>query len=479
MKKDGYITVYLALTMAILLSLIVTLIEGIRIQTIRFQTECVMDIGLNSIFAEYNRQALKQYGLLLLDTSYGYENPSDEKVKSKLLQYMNMNFDAPGKGNIAGYKDLTAIHADNANFSQVSYASDCKGSVLTYQIIQYMKEKNGMALLDQYCPDLDLVKDGEGIYEELENRRHENNGIIESIINMLNAQLQEGEDEISIDNPADYVDGMRSHSILDYVVSDVNQISRKGIDLSKYISHRKTEEGSGLWEEQESPDGFIDKRLYHRYLFEKCGYYQREKENSLLSYQLEYLLYGKNRDDKNLQKFAEGIFKIRYAINAAYLFSNPEKMMQAEELAAVVTSAIMHPELTEAVKISILFAWIYAESIQDVKIIFDGKKAARGKDDTSWNVPLSELLTFTAHLNEYHDVPDGTGYDDYLSAFLFIKNKEDVRMHFMDIMEMDIKKTTGNENFALDHCVYQLEAGVNVSSRYGYGCRITRRYSYE
>ena len=60
MKKEGYITVYLSLTVAVMLSFIVTLIEGIRVQTIRFQTECVMDMGITSIFAEYNRELLKQ-----------------------------------------------------------------------------------------------------------------------------------------------------------------------------------------------------------------------------------------------------------------------------------------------------------------------------------------------------------------------------------------------------------------------------------
>ena len=59
-KKAGYITVYLSLSLLIILSFIFTLIEGIRMQTIRFQTECVMDMGLNSIFAEYNRELLEQ-----------------------------------------------------------------------------------------------------------------------------------------------------------------------------------------------------------------------------------------------------------------------------------------------------------------------------------------------------------------------------------------------------------------------------------
>ena len=147
-QKEGYITVYLSLSLLVMLSLIFTLIEGIRMQTIRFQTECVMDIGLNSIFAEYHRELLDQYDLFAIDTTYGYEQADEERTESHLLQYMNMNFIAPGKDRIPGYKDLTGVHADNASLSDMAYLSDGKGMVLKYQIIQYMNEKTGLSLVD-------------------------------------------------------------------------------------------------------------------------------------------------------------------------------------------------------------------------------------------------------------------------------------------------------------------------------------------
>ena len=73
MKKDknGYITLYLTLILGILLSLVFILLEGIRNKTMRTETESVMDIGLYSVFGEYNRQLLEQYDLFFIDTSYG------------------------------------------------------------------------------------------------------------------------------------------------------------------------------------------------------------------------------------------------------------------------------------------------------------------------------------------------------------------------------------------------------------------------
>jgi len=478
MKKDGYITVYLALTITVMLCFIVTIIEGIRVQTIRFQTECVMDMGLTSIFAEYNRELLKQYGLLAIDTSYGYADVSEERVKSHLLQYMNMNFIAPGQNGIPNYKDLTALHADNAEFSKVSYLSDYSGEVLYYQIIQYMKEQTGVSFVEGIVP-INPNSNENSKYSQLENKWKSNHGKIDSILKKLNKERSEEEKEISIDNPADQIKGMKSSSLLDFAVADNSSILRNRISSSKYISRRSYTEGYGLWETQAVSGGIRNKMLFQQYLFDKCGFYGNIKENAALGYQLEYLLYGKDNDMENLNAFAKQVFKIRYVINAAYLFSSGSKINEAAAMAAAVTAGIGNPTLTEAVKMTILFAWCYAESIQDLRILFDGKKAADIKTDGTWNIPLSELLMFTSTLDSYHEAENGKNYKDYLAEFLFMKDEITKRMRLMDVMEMDIQRTSGNQYFQMNTCVYQLMAEVNVSSKYGYGYSITRDYSYE
>lgn len=476
-EKEGYITIYLSLSLLIMLSLIFTLIEGIRMQTIRFQTECVMDIGLNSIFAEYHRELLEQYGMLAIDTTYGYEKADENRTESHLLQYMNMNFTAPGSNRIPGYKDLTAIQADNADLSRVAYLSDESGMILKYQIIQCMKENTGLSYVDSFIQD-DLGEVEEE-FSMLESERKNSHDIIDKILEMLNETREENGEEISIDNPADHVDGMRAGSVLSLAVKDSGSLSRNQVNLSTYISHRSYREGCGLWEEQALPDGLLNRVLFQKYLFEKCGYYQEIKEQGTLAYQLEYLLYGKNSDMDNLDEMTKQLMMIRYVINAAYLFSSAARQAEASELAAIVTTGIMSPELYEAVKITILFAWCYAESIQDLRILFDGKAVAEVKSDSTWNTHLSGLLSFTSSLDSYKEAKGGKTYRDYLEALLFIKNEKTIRMRLMDIMEMDIRRTAGNQNFKMDACIYQLEAEVNVSSRYGYGYSIKRDYSYE
>lgn len=479
MKKDGYITVYLSLTIAVILIFIITLTEGIRVQTIKFQTECVMDIGLNSIFAEYNRELLDQYGLLAIDTSYGEPGASADRTKAHLLQYMNMNFEVPGIVGYLPFKDLTAVHADNADLLNVSYLSDGEGTVLKYQIVKYMKDKKGLSFAEDVWKSV-VPSESDNKYRQLENEKKSKFGQINELLSEINEiRRQEEKEEVSIENPAEQVERMNHSLLLDFAVKDSSSIMRKVVNLSDYISHRGYTEGVGLKGDQESPDGMVNNYLFRKYLLDNCGYYGNLKDGSQLGYQLEYLLYGKSNDFDNLDAFAGQVFRARYVINAGYLFSNSEKVSQAASLAATVTAGIGNPQLSEVVKLTILFSWCYAETVQDLRIIFDGNGVARIKDDATWNVPLSELLTFTSSLDSYHAVENGKTYYDYLTEFICLKDERNLRMRLMDIIEMDIRMTTGNQYFKMDDCVYQLGADVNVTSDYGYGFSIERDYSYE
>ena len=92
-QEQGYITCYLALTLGIMISFIFTLFEAVRVQTIRMETEGVMDIALFSIFGEFHRELLEQYDLFFIDTSYGEGIPKIKRAEEHLQYYMNQNFE--------------------------------------------------------------------------------------------------------------------------------------------------------------------------------------------------------------------------------------------------------------------------------------------------------------------------------------------------------------------------------------------------
>ena len=90
--RKGYITVFLSLSLTLILSLVFTVIEGARISAIRMKFEYVTDIGMNSVLAEYHRELLEQYDLLFVDTSYGGSAPSIVNTEGHLESYLQKNF---------------------------------------------------------------------------------------------------------------------------------------------------------------------------------------------------------------------------------------------------------------------------------------------------------------------------------------------------------------------------------------------------
>ena len=472
-RVKAYLTVYLSLIIGILVTFLTTMLMAVRNETIRFETECVMDMGLDSIFAEYHRECLKQYDLLFIDSSYGEGVPDVNKTKNHLLSYMNKAF----KGNNTLLsKDLTALKAANGTVSDVSFASDNRGEVLRYQIGQYMKSKYGLNLVSKAVGSEDIAKRKDE-FDSLNSQRESADGSVDEILNEINSTLSEEEEPYSVSNPADAVEGYRDDSMLIYALGERRQSLAYGsTDVNSLISHRTVTNGVGLMGSKDT--GLMSDLSMNNYIFEKCGYFDKEKADSRLKYQIEYILKGKGDDAANLSLVASDIFKIRYAINEAYLWNSAVRKMEAEEVALAATSAVGVPALTEAVKASILFAWGYAESAQDLRILYDGHPLPNTKNDSNWNISIAELPVFAGCLDNYKISASGMEYKDYLYGFLVIKNIDEKTVRLMDVMEMDIRKTPGNEAFRMDGMIFSLSAEVNVYSSYGSSVSIKRNNMY-
>jgi hypothetical protein len=76
--------------------------------------------------------------------------------------------------------------------------------------------------------------------------------------------------------------------------------------------------------------------------------------------------------------------------------------------------------------------------------------------------------------------PDtGLSYEDYLRLLLATMKKATLTERAMDIVEADIRKTLGNENFRMDACVDWIDAQMHVGSNFGHRYEIDRQKRYE
>ena len=99
-RINGYMTVYLTLTMTVLLSLCLTLIEGVRSSAIKLESEIAVAIAADSIMAEYNRELFRQYNIFAIEDSYGTDRASISNIDEHLATYMTKNLS--GDGGVEG-----------------------------------------------------------------------------------------------------------------------------------------------------------------------------------------------------------------------------------------------------------------------------------------------------------------------------------------------------------------------------------------
>ena len=87
----GSISVILALTITLMLSFCMILIESARENTMLLKADVIFDTGLQCILAEYHVLLWEDYDLLYVDAGYGTEVPDYELVKAHMRDYIDKN----------------------------------------------------------------------------------------------------------------------------------------------------------------------------------------------------------------------------------------------------------------------------------------------------------------------------------------------------------------------------------------------------
>ena len=476
--RKGYITVFLTLSLTLILSLVFTLIEGARISAMRMKFECAADIGMNSVLAEFHRELLEQYDLLFVDMSYGGNYANISNTEEHLRNYIQKNLQSDA--NIAGFsgvRDFLAMDTGTVHIGQYSIASDDQGAVLKRQVTDYMSDYPIGAILEKIGLGASKLESYGLETRDIDGERLSYEVQIEEI-ELPTQEVEEGVyEEVPLNNPADIANATRSSGVLNLVLEDPSQVSAVKVALDDYISHRTRIHGTGICTEAADISGEPDELVFQVYLFEKCGYYGQEMDKSLLKYQMEYILSGKDTDWQNLEYVVGKLLKWREAANFLYILTDSAKIAEAEAMALALTAVTLCPELAEPVKYTILFAWSYVESLQDVKTLLAGGRVPLYKTAADWKTGIGSIENVRGSLTEDNG---GTGlnYEEYLRIMLFLQNKDTRTFRAMDIMEMDIRKTAGNARFRLDACFDTYQADLSVSSGFGYSYEMSRCYGF-
>lgn len=449
-------TVTMSLMMLILLSLVAAGLQASRIACGRAQAVNGIDVGLYSLFSEYDEQLLEQYHLFFLDGSYGSGSMNPAQMINQMEYYMKPVLSS----------GLTRCRVLACGIDGFRLASDEKGKAVQQQMIRFMKENLGVSAIEAIR---DRMEESKNILNRQEEIR--DFGISENVPE--ETEPMEGISENN--NPLEIVGNIRNNGFLGMAMPSGSMISEKQIEAQGTVSRRELQTGMGDFSWQDSGNSALDKLWVQEYILEHMSSYTDQETDGALDYEVEYILGGKASDKDNLSYVVKRLLLMREAANIAYLYTDSQRRAELEACAAALSFLTLIPEGMVLVQAILAAGWAYVESLSDVRCLLAGGKVPLMKNRTSWRTQLSNLGV--------RDVStEGTGldYEEYLRILFSMSSKEKTVMRALDVMELNLRMLPGKENFSIDTCIDAVSFSFQIQGPEGKKWQAAdRSYTYD
>ncbi len=439
----GSITVFLSLISVLILSLLCTLVEAARVQGVRAWAAAVTDLGIFSVFGEYEYKLLEDYDVFFLDGTYGTGDFCPERMELRIRKFMGENISLPQEGSM----NLFPMNLTECTSTAYTLATDQEGQAFYQQVVENQKENLPAELLLQYQKNHAQAEDEEKSGQAYEEKQRENEQELMDLENQKREESEEeGEKEAEevveetekqpVENPLEEIKRIKELGILGLVLKNPEQVSHKEVMLTELPSHRTCRKGTLPVKTEHR--GAVADGIFQEYLLNHFADFSQGTKEQTLDYQMEYILMGKESDMENLKAVIHRILWMREGSNFLYAAGNSQMKSQVSSLALAIAGAAPIPGMVPALEAALLLAWAYGESLLDVRTILSGGKIPAVKDETTWKLSLQNLARLTEVLEEC-DGGGGQGQDyvDYLRILLFLCGKETYPMRALDLMECE------------------------------------------
>lgn len=485
--KRGSITVFLALTLVLVSSFLFSLLEGARVHCLKGKAELVTQQCMQSMFGNYHEGLWEDYHLLFLDGSWQEGEFSLEKFVKRAMAEVTENLSYRGEALGAAGWDLTALTPRNVSVEQYQLATDDEGRVFQRQVaLQMQLEAAGDVLdqlvslksqgagvedqrkqkEDQWEKAWDAVDEAEEIKEnqekaETDTSEQEGEGGAPEEGGQGAATGEAGKEDAGQEqeNPMDYVKELKSSTMLGLVVPDPSQISGRALRDSNFLKDRELQKGD--WKTS-GEAGMMDRLLLHYYIQSYFSDFTRDSEKGpaerALSYELEYLISGKESDSRNLETVVYELLGVREVMNFLTIMQDAGKRSQAFSIATAAVGFTGIMPLIQAVQIGILLAWAFVESVLDLRTLLDGGNVPLMKRPDQWSGNLSDCRGTVEGGGKAGQDKDGLSYTQYLQILLFLLSEKTINYRCMDLIER-------NEQMRMDHMIQAVEGSITYQAR--------------
>lgn len=456
-RKKGSITVFLAMLLALISSFFFALLEAARVTGLNTKAEVVNDVALESVFAEYQKSVYENYGLLLLDGAYGTGNFQIQNVEQRLEEMNCKNLYA----SVSQMREFYQLEVTGCQIPKYQLVTDENGDVFRRLAAEAAKKGAAVQAIESFANEIEQKESFETengtVEEHLEAADKEKQKALEA------QNTEENNNSASsmpqdVENPIDEAKNWKKSAVLSMVVRDEAQLSTKAISTENCLSKRQKQEGN-----LHTQSKVLDELWFLKYLENYMGTYENKKSNHVLSYEMEYILKGKESDRENLECVIKNLIAIREISNLAFLVKDAKKQVEAEELAANLMGWTANPIVISATKWGILGAWAYMESILDVRALLEGKRIAWMKNSKQWTSSLGGMNDSVEGFAMAKDCENGWNYTKYLQFLLCFEKDKSVNYRSMDLIEANTN-ILGIETIQMDDMIVTCESQVSYEA---------------
>lgn len=132
-EEEGSLTIFSALSLLLILSFLLALLEGARVSGLQMMDTLAADTGMDCVAAEYQTVLWDKYHLLYLDGAYGWDQFDENKVSSRVMDYVAGNLSETGENSVFRTKLC------EASLLEYMFATDNDGTGMLRQASAYMK----------------------------------------------------------------------------------------------------------------------------------------------------------------------------------------------------------------------------------------------------------------------------------------------------------------------------------------------------
>ncbi len=446
------ISIFLSFIFLFFLSLIMAIAQAATFQISKNYKRGEVELAMQSTFGEYHKGMLEEFDVFTLDGSYETSSYDEENILSRLEYY--------------------GVYETDMNVKGLGLLTDNEGALFLDQAIRHMKHKYGIQIIENWTGSKDEWSIQETQGNTIADMEASGKGELESAVE---------DEKVNIDveeNPLEAVEAAKAKGILALVIKEQGSVSSAVVEKESLPSNRAIRKGQG--DIESGKISATEKLLYGEYLIQHFESYRGEESKNSLRYELEYILQGKDSDMENLKSTANQLVLMRIAPN--YLCISKSASMQAtlSSTALAIATASGAPPLQPMIKQALQFAWVYGESVMDVRSLYSGNHVTLIKKEEDWQLGIAGLFSLGTDLdnNDGKDMEGGLGYDEYLRVLLYLENQDTLTMRSLDLVEERIKNTYGQQNFQVDGCVNYLWIENTARLKGGFTYQFPMSFTY-